>query len=255
MTALSRFAALKQRREDAGVGIHAGRNVGDRTTGLGRFVGRAGHRQETRLALDQQVVGFFVAVRAVVAIARDVADDELRMRGAQGVGAQAHARGGAGREVLHQHIGLGHEGFERRQRRGLFEVEREAFLGAVDPGEMRRHAVHARVVGAREIARTGALDLDDARAEVGELARAKRRGDRMFERDDGDAVERSDHGVLASERPRQPEHMLGHVGIDEVGRDRRNLVQPGLAEFALDVVFTREAETAMGLQADIGCFP
>ena len=74
---------------------------------------------------------------------------------------------------------------------GMLHVEREAFLGAVGPDEVRREAAHALVVAAREIAHAGPLDLDDARAEVGELARRERRGDRVLERDDGDAFERS----------------------------------------------------------------
>ena len=44
------------------------------------------------------------------------------------------------------------------------------------------------VVAAGEVADAGALDLDDARAEVGELARRERRGDRVFERDDGECL-------------------------------------------------------------------
>ena len=52
-------------------------------------------------------------------------------------------------------------------------------------------AAHALVVGAREVAAARALDLDHARAEVGELARAERRRDRVFQRDDGDAIQRS----------------------------------------------------------------
>ena len=34
------------------------------------------------------------------------------------------------------------------------------------------------------------FDLDDARSQIGELARAERRGNRMLERDDGGALER-----------------------------------------------------------------
>jgi hypothetical protein len=40
--------------------------------------------------------------------------------------------------------------------------------------------VHAVVVVAREVADLRPLDLDHARAEVGELARAERRRDRLF---------------------------------------------------------------------------
>ncbi len=54
---------------------------------------------------------------------------------------------------------------------------------------MRGLAGHALVVGAREVAHARPLDLDHACAVVGELAGAERRRDRVFERDDGDAVE------------------------------------------------------------------
>ena len=67
---------LQQRGQDAGVGVHAGGDVGDRVARLARLVGRAGDRQEAGLALDQQVVGLLVAVGAVVAVAGDVADDQ-----------------------------------------------------------------------------------------------------------------------------------------------------------------------------------
>ena len=59
-----------------------------------------------------------------------------------------------------------------------------------------REPAHALVVAAREVAHAGTLDLDDARAEVGELARGERRGDRVLERDDGDAFERFHHAFL-----------------------------------------------------------
>ena len=72
----------------------------------------------------------------------------------------------------------------------MLDVERQAFLGAVGPDEVRGEAAHARVVAAGEVADAGTLDLDDAGAEVGELARRERRGDRVLERDDGESLER-----------------------------------------------------------------
>src|SRR5438270_4446853 len=51
------------------------------------------------------------------------------------------------------------------------------------------------------------------------------------------------------------EHVFGHVRQDEIGRDRRHLIEPRLAEFALDVVFFRKGETAMGLHAGVRRFP
>src|SRR5688572_5339137 len=58
-----------------------------------------------------------------------------------------------------------------------------------------------------------------------------------------------------SEGLRQSQHVLGDVAEDQVGRDRSDLVQPRLAELALDVVFAREAEAAVHLQAHVGRLP
>jgi hypothetical protein len=131
---------------------------------------------------------------------------------AQGLVTQAHARGRAGRQVLHQHVGVLQQLAEDFKRLRLLEVERQAFLGAVGPDEVRGLALDAGVVGAGEVARAGALDLDHARAEVGELAGAERRGDGVFEGDDGDAVEGAGHKfhlaaqssrIVAQNEPRQ----------------------------------------------------
>src|ERR1700674_1331942 len=51
------------------------------------------------------------------------------------------------------------------------------------------------------------------------------------------------------------QHVLGEVRQNEIGRDRRHLIEPGLAEFAFDVIFFRKAETAMGLYAGVGGIP
>jgi len=39
--------------------------------------------------------------------------------------------------------------------------------------------------------------------------------------------------------------MLGKERQNEIGRDRRDLIEPRLAEFTLDVVFFRETESAI----------
>src|SRR5436305_88622 len=51
---------------------------------------------------------------------------------------------------------------------------------------------------------------------------------------------------------RHAKHVLGDVRKHQIGRDRRHLIEPGFAEFALDVIFFGKAETAMGLDAGIG---
>ncbi len=49
--------------------------------------------------------------------------------------------------------------------------------------------------------------------------------------------------------------MLGDVGQDQIGRDRRDLVEPRLAELPLDVVLLGEPEAAIGLHRHICRLP
>src|SRR5258708_23493341 len=72
----------------------------------------------------------------------------------------------------------------------MLHIERQALLRAVGPDKVRREAVHGVVVGTRGVDGRGALDFDDARTEVGELARGERPRNDLLERDDGDAFER-----------------------------------------------------------------
>src|SRR5262245_27102457 len=62
-------------------------------------------------------------------------------------------------------------------------------------------------------------------------------------------------GNAISVRPRQAEHMLSQIREDHVGRDRRHLIEPRFTELALDIVFLRETETAVGLHAHVGRGP
>ena len=97
------------------------------------------------------------------------------------VACEAPLRCGAGREVLHQHVGRGEQLLERGEGGRLLQVQRQAFLGPVDPDEMGGQALGAAVVVAGEVAAAGTFDLDHARAQVGQLAGAERRGIRVFE--------------------------------------------------------------------------
>src|SRR5437762_9349075 len=113
------------------------------------------------------------------------------MARAQRFCAKTEALDGAGGEVLDEHIGARQELFQDARCRGVLDVQREALLRAVGPDEVRRLALHRAVVSAGRIAAARSLDLDDARAELGELARGERPGDHLLERYDGDAFERS----------------------------------------------------------------
>ena len=112
------------------------------------------------------------------------------MRAAQRVERKAELGDGAGLEVLHEHVGLGEHRREQRLVVGAREIEHQRFLAAVEPDEIRALALRASagrgwhgelVVVAREVA-LGALDLDHARAGVGEPARAHGRRHRLLQR-------------------------------------------------------------------------
>jgi hypothetical protein len=66
----------------------------------------------------------------------------------------------------------------------------------------------------------GPFDLDHARSLVGELAGAERRGDRVLERDDGDAFERS-HRVAGHQND------LGRPSTCSATYERIRLVEIG----------------------------
>ena len=124
---------------------------------------------------------------------------------------EAELGGRAGLEVLHEHVGPG----EHRRQHGLVvvagEVEHQRFLAAVEPDEIRALAgtnsirrvvffLRAKltrsrqlVVAAGEVA-LGPLDLDHARAGIGEAAGAHRRRHRLLERDDEKAGQGKGHG-------------------------------------------------------------
>src|SRR5579864_1358592 len=56
-------------------------------------------------------------------------------------------------------------------------------------------------------------------------------------------------------RPRHSEHMLAHIGQNQIGGDGSHLIQARLAKFSFHVVLGREPETAVGLQAHVGRLP
>src|SRR5262245_53139383 len=52
-----------------------------------------------------------------------------------------------------------------------------------------------------------------------------------------------------------PQHVLAHVGEDEVVVDRRRLVEPALPELPLDVVFLGVAVAAVAVDASVAGLP
>ena len=78
--ALAGVLAVEQREQDALAEEHAGRRVRDRDAGAHRPSPRlAGHRHQPAHALDDLIDAGAVAVRAVLAEARDAGDDDARV--------------------------------------------------------------------------------------------------------------------------------------------------------------------------------
>src|SRR4029078_630257 len=123
----------------------------------------------------------------------NAAPHQLRVARSQLCGAEAKPVSGARRQVLHEHIRAREQPGENLGCVAVLHIEREAFLGAVDPHEMRSEPVYGVVVVARGITGVRTLDPDHASAKLGELAGAERPGDDLLERDDRDPLERALH--------------------------------------------------------------
>ena len=178
------------RREDRRERVHPGGDVGRRDAGLGGALLVAGHREQARFALHQQVVGLFRRIRTGRPVAGDPAPDERGMRLAQLRGAEPEPFDSARREVVQEDVRLLHQPGEDLLRLRVLHVQSQAFLRAVDPDEVRGEPFHRGVVRPCRVAAGRPLDLDDARAELGELAGGERSGDDLLERNHGDAFQR-----------------------------------------------------------------
>lgn len=103
---------------------------------------------------------------------------------------QPQSRGGAGRQVGDECVSTIEQLVQDRNTFVGLEVQGDGLLAPVGPDEVGRLAEHHVVVVAGEVAALGIFDLDHAGAEVGEHARAHRRGHRLLHRDDGDPGQR-----------------------------------------------------------------
>ena len=149
-----------QRGQDRAERVHAARDVGHRDPGLGRRVLRAGDRQQAGLTLNQQVVGPPVAERSAWRVAGDVAYDEPLVAAPQHLRRQAHPRRGTRGQVLHEHVRTVDEAGQDGPASGVFEVQAERLLAAVEPDEVAGQALDRGVVVPGEVTRARSLDLD-----------------------------------------------------------------------------------------------
>jgi hypothetical protein len=207
--------------QDAAIGVHAGRDVGDGDPRPGRALRCAGRHHQAGLALHEQVIGLLLAVRAVGAVAGDRAADQPGPVRAQRRRAEPEAVGGARGQVLDEHVGGVDEPAEEVAVTGFLDVELDALLAPVEPDEVAGLAERGPVVAAGKVTAAGPFDLDDPRAEVGELTGGERGGHGLLEGDDSETVERVSHDVSI-----MPQEVF--VRAVEVGPE----VKPGLSGLA-----------------------
>ncbi|OGK92357.1 MAG: hypothetical protein A2W08_00525 [Candidatus Rokubacteria bacterium RBG_16_73_20] len=141
-------------------------------------VGRLLEVHHARDRVDDVGEGLALAQRARLAVARDRAVDEVGPHRRERRVVAAEARDDAGHEVLDDHVGHAREIEHDRARLRVRQVERDALLARVDADEVGGLVGAVRLelheAAAHLVALARALDLDDARAEVGEQARAVR---------------------------------------------------------------------------------
>src|SRR4029079_10217302 len=162
-------------------------------------------------------VGFLLGIGTAGTVAGNAAPHEARMALAQRLRAEAQPLGRTGREVLYENVGALHEPGEDLAGGGMLCVERHALLRAVGPDKVRRLSLDRAVGSSRGVGAAGTLDLDHARAELGELPCGERSGDHLLERDHGDPFERPHTNSMVSPGKGRPAMRVLQVSPGRTG--------------------------------------
>ena len=182
-----------ERGQDRREGVHGRGDVRYRESHLAGLLGGAGEGHRPALGLHGQIVGLVVGTGTAKAVAGDVAGDQAGELDSELVGQDAGPSGRGGRQVLHEHVRSGHQPVEDGTVLGILQVQLNALLAPVGPHEECGRAAHRTVVVTGEVALAGALHLEDAGAEVGQLAGGERRSNRRLQRDHDHTFQRRAH--------------------------------------------------------------
>ena len=198
----SRPVPLLERREDPDREVHAGAGVAYRGPEEGRRAVRpSGHAHRSPHRLRDGLEALEAAVGAPGAEALHGGVDEPRIELLQHLVAEAEPVERAGREVLHEHVGPGHQLLEQGLAVSGLEVQGEALLVGVQHQEEQALAARVGHVGARDVALPGRLELDYVGPQPSQDLGAG--GSRLVVRhvDDADAVEGARHAFTPWPRP------------------------------------------------------
>src|ERR1019366_7096450 len=100
-------------------------------------------------------------LRAMLAVSGNGTIDQPRIDRLHGIEAQAEAAHHAGAELLDEDVRAPQQRTKPRDGAGLFKVDGNAALAAVEHGEVGAVGAELRPITAHLVALAGALDLDD----------------------------------------------------------------------------------------------
>src|SRR6185369_1848812 len=168
-----------------------GGEIGDRQARLHRpAAALAGEAHDAAHRLEHRVVALLLRVRAALAEAGAGDIDEPGIERGKDTVIEAVAPERADRKVLEHHVGLLREAANHLPAFVGAQVDGDRFLGAVAGEVVGAVACELRLEAARLVAASGLLDLDDARAELGEDHRRERAREHPRKVEDRYMVER-----------------------------------------------------------------
>jgi hypothetical protein len=192
LLALAAAQAVQQRQHDCVGGMHATDLVGnDGRNEPGLATDHLLQHRQARGGLDDVVVGRAPAIRALVAIAGDMAVDQCGVLRRQGRVVQAEPVGRRRAQRMQQHIGATEQALQHGPTLRALEVDHDAALAAVAGHEEGAHAWRAAWPDrAREVA-FGRLELDHLGTHVAQILAGQRAEDHRGDLQHPDAFERS----------------------------------------------------------------
>ena len=159
--------AGKQSRTDGPGGVDPGTQVPDGLAAAGRPRGcKPGDTHQARHGLGHNVIGRATRQRTVLPETGNTGVNQPRVVLLQRIEINAQTPGDAGSEVLHQHIGVGHQFVKALTVRRVFEINLDAALAAIDEAEVHAFARQKRPQMPCVIALLRHLELNDISPQV-----------------------------------------------------------------------------------------
>ncbi len=177
LLAMAAVLPLQQGCENSDDGVLTGGQIDH---GHGDFVGRAiagtGDGHQPAFGLNSVVVAGARGLRAGTAVTGDRTVNQARVDCTERFITDPEAFGGAGAEVLDQHIGLLHQGMDDLAAFGFVQVDADRALVAVGTGKIGGNFADVGWPHATGIIAVEGFDFDDISPEIGKRLPAPRAG-------------------------------------------------------------------------------